>query len=74
MQKDDYFEPEDDGLLAITEMQKDCIKEYIVVCIRRDKNFPLIYAKTMALSPSEAIEITQKNNPLVKVLRAYQAK
>ena len=70
----EYCQPEDDGLLLISEMQRECVKDYIVVCIRRDKNFPLLYLKAQALSAKEATEVIQKDNPLVKVLRAYQAK
>jgi hypothetical protein len=69
-----YFEPEDDGLLLISEMQRTCVKDYIVVCIRQDKNFPLLYLKAQATSEREAAEVIQRDNPLVKVLRAYLAK
>lgn len=69
-----YFQPEDDGLLLISEMQRECVKDYIVVCIKRDRNFPLIYLKSQALNEREATNEIQKKHPLVKVLRAYQAK
>lgn len=69
-----YFQPEDDGLLLISEMQRSCVKDYIVVCIRRDKNFPLLYLKIDATSEKEAISKIQRENPSVKPLRAYQAK
>jgi hypothetical protein len=69
-----YCQPEDDGLLLISEMQKEGVKEYIVVCIIRDRNFPLMYLKAQAVNEAEATKLIQKENPLVKVLRAYQAK
>lgn len=69
-----HFEPEDDGLLLISEMHRSCVKDYIVVCIQRDKNFPLLYLKSQATSEKEASEIIQRDYPLVKVLRAYLAK
>lgn len=69
-----YFQPEDDGLLLISEMQRSCVNDYIVVCIRRDKNFPLLYLKTQGLSEKDAMDKVKKENPLVKVLRAYREK
>jgi hypothetical protein len=69
-----YFQPEDDGLLQISELQQTCEKDYIVVCIRRNKNFPLLYLKIRATSEKEANDIVQKQNLSVKVLRAYQSK
>lgn len=74
MEKSDYFQPEDDALLQISELQRIYERDYIVVCIRRDKNFPLLYLKIRALSEKEAISIAQKQNLSVKVLRAYQSK
>jgi hypothetical protein len=74
METPEYFQPEDDGLLLISEMQRVCVKSYIVVCIRRDKNFPLLYLKTEATSENDAIRKVGKENPLVKVLRAYLSK
>lgn len=69
-----YFEPEDDGLLLISEMHRSCVKDYIVVCIQRNKNFPLLYLKAQATNEKEASELIQRENPPVKVLRAYLAK
>lgn len=69
-----HSQPEDDGLLLISEMQRECIRDYIVVCIRRDKHAPLFYLQIQATSENEAMEIAKKQNPIVKVLRAYKAK
>jgi len=69
-----HFEPEDDGLLLISELHRSCVKDYIVVCIQRDKNFPLLYLKAQATSEKEASDIIQREYPVVKVLRAYLAK
>lgn len=74
MEKGEYFQPEDDGLLLVSELQRTCVKEYMVVCIRRDKNFPLLYIKKEAANEREAIEKVEKENPTVKVLRAYKSK
>jgi hypothetical protein len=71
---ENYFQPEDDGLLLISEMERNCVRPYMVVCIRRDKGFPLLYLRTTATCESEAVEKISKENPLVKVLRAYVSK
>lgn len=74
MEKTNYFQPEDDGSLLIPELERTCVKKFIVVCIQRNKNFPLVYLQANATSESEAIKIIQKENPFVKVLRAYLSK
>lgn len=74
MMEKEYFQPEDDGLSVISEMHRESIKDHIVVCIVRDKKFPLVYLKIAAVNEKEAIEIVKRDNPSIKVLRAYRAK
>jgi len=70
----EHFQPEDDGLLLISEMERNCVRSYVVVCIRRTKHFPLLYLNIEATSERDAMERVQKQNPNVKVLRAYRSK
>jgi hypothetical protein len=70
----DYSQPEDDGLLLISELERSCVRPFVVVCTRKTKHFPLLYLEIEATNERDAIERIQKQNPSVKALRAYQAK